>query len=63
MGRGHLSDAEWKLIRPLLRPERGRWRAPSRDDRLFLNVMLHLLRTGCPWRDMHGRYGSWTWSM
>ncbi|MBS1023711.1 transposase [Gluconobacter cerinus] len=21
--------------------------------------MLHVLRTGCPWRDMHERYGKW----
>ena len=28
MGRGDLSDAEWKLIGPLLPPERGRW-APT----------------------------------
>nr|WP_245267992.1 transposase [Rhizobium sp. 42MFCr.1] len=21
--------------------------------------MLHVLRVGCPWRDMHERYGKW----
>lgn len=59
MGRGDLSDAEWGLIGPLLPPERGRWARPAGDNRLFLNGMLHVLRVGCPWRDMHERYGKW----
>ena len=59
MGRGDLSDAEWDLIGPLLPPERGRWARPSGDNRRFLNGMLHVLRVGCPWRDMHERYGKW----
>ena len=59
MGRGDLSDAEWELIGPLLPPERGRWARPAGDNRRFLNGMLHVLRVGCPWRDMHERYGKW----
>jgi transposase len=59
MGRGDLSAAEWELIGPLLPPERGRWARPARDNRRFLNGMLHVLRVGWPWRDMHERYGKW----
>ena len=59
MGRGDLSDAEWELIGPLLPSERGRWSRPAGDNRRFLNGMLHVLRVGCPWRDMHERYGKW----
>ena len=59
MGRGDLSDAEWELIGPLLPPERGRWARPAGDNRRFLNGMLHVLRVGCSWRDMHERYGKW----
>ena len=59
MDRGDLSDAEWELIGPLLPSERGRWARPSGDNRRFLNGMLHVLRVGCPWRDMHERYGKW----
>lgn len=59
MGRGDLSDAEWELIGPLLPSERGRWARPAGDIRRFLNGMLHVLRVGCPWRDMHERYGKW----
>ncbi|WP_407646381.1 transposase [Gluconobacter vitians] len=35
------------------------WARPAADNRLFLNGMLHVLRTGCPGRDMHERYGKW----
>lgn len=59
MGRGDLTDEEWAIIEPLLPSERGRWARPAQDNRRFLNGMLHVLRVGCPWRDMHERYGKW----
>ena len=59
MFRGDLTDKEWMIIGGLLPPERGRWARPVGDNRLFLNGMLKVLRTGCPWRDMHERYGKW----
>ena len=40
-------------------PERGRHSRPAQDNRRYLNGMLYVLRTGCPWRDMHERYGKW----
>lgn len=57
--RGDLTDEEWALIGGLLPAERGRWSRPSQDNRRFLNGMLYVLRVGCPWRDMHERYGKW----
>ena len=59
MARGDLSKAEWAIISPLLPSERGRWGRPAQDNRLFLNGMLYVMRVGCPWRDMHERYGKW----
>ena len=59
MFRGDLSDEGWTFIGGLLPPERGRWARPAGDNRRFLNGMLSVLRTGCPWRDMHERYGKW----
>ncbi|MFM9846606.1 MAG: transposase [Hyphomicrobiaceae bacterium] len=50
---------EWELIGPWLPSERGRWAGPAGDNRRFLNGMLHVLRVGYPWRDMHERYGKW----
>ena len=59
MARGDLSTAEWAILSPLLPSERGRWARPAQDNRRFLNGMLYVLRVGCPWRDMHERYGKW----
>jgi transposase len=50
---------EWAVIGPLLPSERGRWARPAQDNRRYLDGMLHVLRVGCPWRDMHERYGKW----
>ena len=59
MARGDLTDMEWRIIEGLLPTERGRKSRPSHDNRQYLNGMLHVLRVGCPWRDMHERYGKW----
>ena len=47
------------LIGALLPPERGRWARPAMDNRRFLDDIPYVLRVGCPWRDMHERYGKW----
>lgn len=57
--RRDLTDAEWEVISALLPTERGRRCRPLHDNRRFLNGMLHVLRVGCPWRDLHARYGKW----
>lgn len=59
MFRGDLKDEEWSIIEPFLSSERGRKPRPSHDNRRYLNGMLYVLRTGCPWRDLHERYGKW----
>lgn len=59
MARGDLTDDEWAAIASLLPSERGRWARSTQDNRRYLNGMLHVLRIGCPWRDMHERYGNW----
>ena len=59
MARGDLTDEEWAVLEGLLPSERGRRARPAHDNRRFLNGMLHVLRVGCPWRDMHERYGKW----
>lgn len=56
MARFDLSDEEWAVIKPLL-PVQGRG-AKRGDDRKVLNGIFYILRTGAPWRDLPGRYGS-----
>lgn len=59
MARGDLSNEQWAVIGVLLPAERGRKSRPAQSNRRYLNGMLHVLRVGCPWRDMHERYGKW----
>tara|TARA_B100000378_G_scaffold194500_1_gene158320 strand:+ start:272 stop:703 length:432 start_codon:yes stop_codon:yes gene_type:complete len=59
LARGDLTDMEWRIIEGLLPSERGRKSRPAHDNRRYPNGMLHALRVGCPWRDMHERYGKW----
>ena len=57
MGRGDTSDAQWKLIEPLLPKQKrgGKWN----DHRLMFDGILWVLRTGAPWRDLPERVGPW----
>lgn len=58
MGRYDLSEAEWRLIEPLL-PNKPRGVARV-DDRRVINGIFYVLRTGSPWRDLPERYGPYT---
>lgn len=49
-----ISDADWARIKGLL-PARG----PKADDRRFVDAVLWINRTGCPWRDLPARFGNW----
>jgi transposase len=51
------SDEQWARIEPLL-PHFG---SPERkDDRWVLSGIIHVLRTGMPWRDCPSEYGPYT---
>ncbi len=54
-----MTDSEWNIVAGLLLTERGRKSRPAHDIRRYLSGILHVLRVGCPWRDMHERYGKW----
>lgn len=58
MARYDLSEAEWRLIAPLL-PDKSRGVARV-DDRRVINGIFYVLRTGSPWRDLPERYGPYT---
>lgn len=58
MARYDLSEAEWRLVEPLL-PNKPRGVARV-DDRRVLNGVFYVLRTGSPWRDLPERYGPYT---
>jgi transposase len=60
MGHRHaISDADWTRIEHLLpgRPGDPGW--TSRDNRLFVDAVLYVAKTGIPWRDLPERFGNW----
>ena len=58
--RYELTDEEWLRIEPLLPPENtGKQGRPRKDNRIIMNGIVWLARSGAPWRDLPERYGSW----
>ncbi len=45
-----LSDDQWSLIAPLIRPAKPGGRKRSVDLREVVNAILYVLETGCQWR-------------
>src|SRR5271170_458918 len=50
-----LSDEAWKALDPHL--PRGKPGKPRVDDRTVISGILHVLKTGCRWRDVPPAYG------
>lgn len=69
--RHELTDEQWERIKDLVPPERsgGKGR-PVRDNRMMINAILWIVKTGAPWRDLpeqfdslnsvYSRYSRWT---
>lgn len=53
-----LDDALWLKLEKLL-PIREKGGRPGQNDRLFIEAVCWVIRTGAPWRDMPPEYGSW----
>jgi transposase len=54
-----LSDAQWKRVAPLLPGKPGDRGRSGADNRLFLEAVLWIARTGAPWRDLPVAFGQW----
>ncbi len=59
MDRAVLNDGQWGRIAPLLPGKPGDPGRSGKDNRLFLEAVLWLARTGAPWRDLSARFGNW----
>ena len=57
--RHDISDKIWLKLEPVLPGRKGGWGRPANDNRLFINAVLWILRTGAPWRDLPPDYGDW----
>jgi transposase len=59
LDRNILSDSQWERVAPLLPGKPGDPGRSGRDNRLFLEAVLWIARTGSPWRDLHNEFGNW----
>lgn len=57
--RHEISDAKWDAIEALLPGKEGDPGATAKDNRLFVNAILWIAKTGAPWRDLPERFGNW----
>jgi transposase len=57
--RHDISDRLWKKLEPHLSGRQGSVGRPGKDNRLFINGVFWILRTGAPWRDLPPDYGHW----
>jgi len=54
-----ISDAQWERIKDLLPGKPGDAGVTAKDNRLFIDAVLWIAKTGAPWRDLPARFGKW----
>lgn len=57
--RYELSEAQWLRVEALLLGKAGDPGRSGKDNRLFVNGVLWVLRSGAHWHDLPERYGKW----
>jgi transposase len=59
MVRKLLSDEQWRRIEQMLPGKPGDVGRSGADNRLFVEAVLWIARTGSPWRDLPAAFGNW----
>ncbi|MET3839715.1 transposase [Bradyrhizobium sp. OAE829] len=54
-----LSDAAWERLAPLIIGRPDQKGSTGRDNRMFVEGVLWIVRTGSPWRDLPEAFGDW----
>src|SRR5882762_3982448 len=54
-----VSDEHWERIKDLLPGKEGDPGVTAADNRLFVDAVLWIAKTGAPWRDLPERFGPW----
>ena len=60
MTRRALTDAQWARIADLVPGKKSDPGRTGEDNRLFVDAVLWIARTGSPWRDLPDEFGAWT---
>ena len=59
MKRSVLSDEQWERVAPLCAGKPSDPGRSGENNRLFLEAVLWIARTGSPWRDLPAAFGNW----
>lgn len=59
MERFVLSDAQWAKMEPHCLGKRSDPGRSGKNNRLFVEAVLWIARTGSPWRDLPTHFGKW----
>lgn len=59
MVRKLLSDSQWMRMEPLLPGKKSDCGVTAKDNRIFVEAVLWIARTGAPWRDIPEEFGHW----
>jgi len=59
MIRHRLTDAQWERIADLIPGKPGDPGRTGNDNRLFVDAIIWMARTGAPWRDLSPFFGKW----
>ena len=54
-----LTDKQWWLIEPALSGRPGTPGRSGNNNRMSLEEMIWITRTGAPWRDLPKEFGNW----
>lgn len=54
-----LTDEQWDRIKDLLPGKPGDPGRSGENNRLFVDAVLYIAKTGTPWRDLPERFGNW----
>ncbi len=54
-----LTDEQWDRIKNLVPGKVGDRGRSGKNNRLFVDAVLYVLKTGVPWRDLPERFGNW----
>lgn len=54
-----ISDEHWERIKNLVPGKPGDPGVTAKDNRLFVDAVLWIAKTGAPWRDLPERFGPW----
>jgi transposase len=59
MRRHEIADDRWERIKDILPGQPTDPGVTAGENRLFINAVLWIAKTGAPWRDLPDRFGLW----